>query len=570
MSRGLAAALVVGLVAAAVAPGLAGAAVAPAADERSAAVVPVSECRLITEPGHYRLTTDIVDTGANRCINIQASDVYFDGAGHTIDGVGRDLFTTNEGVETATKGVLAKAGPHTNVTVANVVVTDFGYGLWYGETSDGCIMNNTFRDNGIYGLYVGYGADDNLIVNNVVRDIRSPDPDLYGQGIVVANAAHGSVIANNDVRSIEQFGIEIATSNDTTIVNNTVADTGSHGITASNEGNVIRGNVVTGSDAAGILVRRSPGVRIEANTVEDNQRGIALAFSEDAVVRRNVVRRNDRFGVHFHGGTTEHWGDSASPGATVAANRITDNGEIGILLERNNTDAVVRDNVIASNGGVGVRLAAAGGSRLANNTVDGHRIGVVMVSADGTVLEGNTHAGYAEWALLSRRHAEPITIEDDALGDDTRVFAVGRNVAVAGVSSPPEALPEGVRRIGGVVKLWPEDGGRSWARVALAYDDASVDAAASPALWVYDGDWTRREAAVERGPARLRVNLTDLDGMRFVALALGPEPTPTAARPPSPTASRTPTASPGQPGLGFGVAVVALVAAARLARRHRP
>lgn len=531
------------------------------ADAATAGVTMVTECRMITEPGHYQLANDIVDSTANRCINIQASDVYFDGAGHTIDGVGKYLFT-DDGAEVSTKGVLAKNGPHTNVTVTNVEVTEFGYGLWYGETSNGCIMNNTFRSNGIYGLYVGYGADDNLIVNNVVRDIRIEDPDHYGAGIVVANYAHGNLIEGNDVRSIERFGIEVAASENTTIRNNTVVDTGGHGIAASRPGNVIVDNTVLRSDGVGIIVRRSPGVRVADNAVRDSQRGIAVTFSPGAAVLDNVVAGNARHGIHFHGGVTD-LGDSASPGSEVAGNTVTDNGEIGILLPRNNNDTVVRDNEVSRNGDVGIKLVRNGGNRLVSNTITDHRIGVVLLRAGGTVLERNTYRDYSEWALLSRDHTTSVSVESARFADDTALSFDARTVAIAAVTNPPESLPEGTVPRGRFLKLWPE-GDHAWVTVSVPLDASAVGPAASVDLWVYDGGWRALPAAaVDRGSDRLEANLTVADGTLFVGVGVSRE-SDTTASPPS-----TPTASTGQPGFGLLVALVVLVGVGILARLRR-
>src|SRR3989344_8638188 len=47
----------------------------------------ISSCTIISAPGLYTLTTNIINSSAVVCINITASNVIFDGAGYMIDGV---------------------------------------------------------------------------------------------------------------------------------------------------------------------------------------------------------------------------------------------------------------------------------------------------------------------------------------------------------------------------------------------------------------------------------------------------------------------------------------------------
>lgn len=62
------------------------AAIKPAAiGGTSQGVTEISQCTTIDEPGRYVLTSDITDSGARHCIRIIASDVVFDGQGHTLD-----------------------------------------------------------------------------------------------------------------------------------------------------------------------------------------------------------------------------------------------------------------------------------------------------------------------------------------------------------------------------------------------------------------------------------------------------------------------------------------------------
>lgn len=268
-----------------------------------AAVTPVSDCRKITTSGYYRLTADLVDRTEDLCIRIFASDVIFDGDGHRIDGVGKYLFTPPGGSETSTKGLLVKQGPHTNVTIRNVEVTDYGYGLWVQGTSEGRIVDNRFRDNGIYGIYLGYDAHANTVADNRIVNTTSPNLDAPGQGIAVANIANRNDIENNYVRASERHGIAVHLGNETRIVNNTVIDSGTHGITGVGDGTEILDNVVEQCGEVGINYRDANGSLISGNEIREAPQGIKLGFSDDVVIRDNVIAGSHHIAILVHGVT---------------------------------------------------------------------------------------------------------------------------------------------------------------------------------------------------------------------------------------------------------------------------
>src|SRR5665647_3144332 len=88
----------------------------------SAATVQISGPTVISSPGTYVLTQDIA-TGQSPAIAIRCSNVVLDGNGHTIDG-------TDAG---GSFGIQVNNGntPLTGVTVKNVRITDFYYGVYY-------------------------------------------------------------------------------------------------------------------------------------------------------------------------------------------------------------------------------------------------------------------------------------------------------------------------------------------------------------------------------------------------------------------------------------------------------
>ncbi|MGC9058640.1 MAG: hypothetical protein ACP5IJ_02305, partial [Candidatus Nanoarchaeia archaeon] len=87
--------------------------------------IPINDCMNITSSGYYVLNQSIIDSSAGICINISASNVIFDGDGHTINGI----YSEDEGY---TNGIYVynPSTTLTNVTIKNVIVTDWGDGIY--------------------------------------------------------------------------------------------------------------------------------------------------------------------------------------------------------------------------------------------------------------------------------------------------------------------------------------------------------------------------------------------------------------------------------------------------------
>ena len=109
------------------------------------AATSVNSCMYINDSGSYTLTTDILDN-TSPCIRILANNVDFDGGGYTIDGIDE---ADSYGVQAGTN--------YTNITVRNLTVTDWFYGISYQGTSSGRITGITAVSN-VNGIYLDYSA----------------------------------------------------------------------------------------------------------------------------------------------------------------------------------------------------------------------------------------------------------------------------------------------------------------------------------------------------------------------------------------------------------------------------
>ncbi|WP_456475477.1 NosD domain-containing protein [Candidatus Pyrohabitans sp.] len=219
----------------------------------------VSACTTISAPGVYELQNDIIDS-ASTCINIAASDVIFDGQGYTIDG-------TDTG---GTYGVYVynSSTALTNVTVKNLVVTDWFYGIYYAGVQNGSIENNNASSNFNAGIYLYFNSNYNTLINNtasnsgtgiylyfnsnyntLINNTASNNQD----GIGLSSSSNSNTLINNTVNSNTNRGIILSSSNSTTLINNTVSLNAGVGIDlTSSSGNTIYNNFFNNTGNAGI------------------------------------------------------------------------------------------------------------------------------------------------------------------------------------------------------------------------------------------------------------------------------------------------------------------------------
>ncbi|PSP89304.1 hypothetical protein BRC90_05380 [Halobacteriales archaeon QS_4_69_34] len=136
----------------------------------------INSCTTITQPGEYVLTADITNANADPCINIRASDVVFDGQGHTVGGTGSGVGIGND------------RGPLSNVSVTDVIVRDWQSGVEYFSTTDSAVTGVTATEN--------------------------------TNGVLVSTSSHRITLANNNATGNNGNGIRVASSNNM-LINNT-------------------------------------------------------------------------------------------------------------------------------------------------------------------------------------------------------------------------------------------------------------------------------------------------------------------------------------------------------------
>jgi hypothetical protein len=158
---------------------------------------------VITDPGFYALGSGVVDTNLTVWLDIRVSNVTVDGMGQIIDGI--DGF--------GTYGIRVRGdGPLENITIRNVTVTDFAYGISLYDTNLSRISRVSASSNTYDGIMVVGGGD-----NRIECSIIHQDDD----GINMT-ATNRTVVANNIVtENVRGSGIHLSQGCDSvTILNN--------------------------------------------------------------------------------------------------------------------------------------------------------------------------------------------------------------------------------------------------------------------------------------------------------------------------------------------------------------
>ncbi|MEN6343150.1 MAG: NosD domain-containing protein [Methanospirillum sp.] len=173
----------------------------------------------IAQPGTYVLTNDITNSSQPVCIEIQASNVIFDGGGHLIDGLDSE----------STAGIYVH-GPSpalSGVTIRNVRVEDWYYGVYLHETANSRLEASTLSSNGFCGAVLYKNAVGNTITGNTIAGSQ--------YGVIVSDGASGGVVANNVIRENGR-GLYLYLSNGTTVRRNVILDNSRCGIQVHSSG----------------------------------------------------------------------------------------------------------------------------------------------------------------------------------------------------------------------------------------------------------------------------------------------------------------------------------------------
>jgi len=268
----------------------------------------------------YTFTDDINDS-----IVVERSNIIIDGDGYTLTGPYTEIgFNLTD---------------LTNVTIRNVNVVGFGYGIYLQSSILNIILENniTFNEGNIY---LG-NSSDNTITSNTITDGAE--------------------------------AIQLYASSNNTISGNGMSDNYNGVWSRLNSAeNVISGNNITANTNDGIYLYSSAGNNISENDITNNGRGIDLSASSNNTLSGNTVTGNVA-GI-FAGGALVNSVYVGSMNNTILGNNIVNNTNgvdiVGVLF------TTISRNHIAENTQYGITLDAASNNTISANNIANNNLGV--------------------------------------------------------------------------------------------------------------------------------------------------------------------------------------------------
>jgi parallel beta-helix repeat protein len=253
----------------------------------------------------YTFTADIFDS-----IVIQRDNIVVDGAGHMLTGTG-----TGNGIDLTVTS---------NVTIKNIRITTFGFGIYLDGSSGDILSSNTISNNFYDSIYLYDSSNNNTVSGNNVTG-----NGYYGIGIVASsyNNVSGNVAANN-----KQDGIGLGSSLYNSISGNNVTNNTLDGIGLydSCNNNSIFGNNITSNLVDGIYLYDHSNYNVisDNNITSNGEWGVGAITSSYNVISGNIIAKSGYDGIGL---------GSSSNNNTVSANNVTsNNGGIGLYGSSDN------------------------------------------------------------------------------------------------------------------------------------------------------------------------------------------------------------------------------------------
>ena len=288
----------------------------------------------------YTFTEDIYET-----IVVDADNIVIDGNGYTLQGSG--------------SGTGFYVNGRSHVTITNVTVSGWTYGIYLIRSSSNNISGNTIRNNINEGVRLDQSSHNNIsgntIRNNIYEGIRldqSSHNNISGNTITANNrpgiwlrdssnnnSISGNTITKNRLKGIRLDGLDGPISLNNNISGNTITANYGEGILLIFSSNhSISGNTITANRKHGIYLWKSPRNSISGNTITaNNEHGIWIIYYSNNNISGNTITANNGHGILLDGPGSNH---------NISGNTITANNGHGILLRYSANNVIYHNNFI--------------------------------------------------------------------------------------------------------------------------------------------------------------------------------------------------------------------------------
>ena len=362
----------------------------------------IDSCTTISEPGEYVLDRSIMNSSSSSCINITSSNVFFNGSGNTIDGV-YAWFTNTYGVY-----VYSPTKTLTNVTIKNLNVTEWYYGIYYRNATEGIIENNNANSNSYNGIYLS-SSSDIFLTSNYASSNR-----YYGIELLSSN---NNTLYNNQARlnggygydiSSSGYGIYLLSSNNNTLKNNYVSSNGNGlGLESFSSNNTLTNNNANSNEIIGIgLVGSGGNNNLTNNSMNNNSNNFVALESLDGYSDSSIEISNTIDGkpIFYIKNVVDAIYDSSTNAGTfycIRCNNVTirdlnvTKNVFGISIILTNNSKI--ENISASSNVFGIGLYGFNNNNtITNNKASANNYGIFLgyYNNNNTLINNNVSTNH--------------------------------------------------------------------------------------------------------------------------------------------------------------------------------
>lgn len=307
-------------------------------------------------------------------IVIERNNIVVDGEGFQVQGIGIGIGVSLSSIR--------------NVTLTNIVISNFHWGISLWNSSFNILMGNNISNNEYAGIYLGYYCSDNTLVGNIVTN--------NADGIYLSHA-NENVLTDNVVSS-NFHGFILADSGSNTLTNNNASniaynfnvfgDSFSHFNNSVDMSNIIDGKSIYylvgavdtvldyETNASTIYLINCNNITIKELTLTNNRHGVFIYNTTNSKIQ-NVTVSNNYCGIYLR----------LSSNNTLIGNTISNNPWGGIELVGCTNITLRRNRVSLCQ--KGFNLISCRFSTLVENHVLGSLDGFVLDWSRNNTLIGN-------------------------------------------------------------------------------------------------------------------------------------------------------------------------------------
>jgi parallel beta-helix repeat protein len=315
----------------------------------------------------YTLTGDINDS-----IVVERDNVLLDGAGYILQGAGVD----------ESRGIHLDG--RDNVTIKNMEIKGFSYGIWINSSSNNVMSGNNITDNG-YGAYVENSSNNSISGNNITGNVQAGVylfwysfnntisgnnlVDNYFRGIWLYAYSSNNTVSRNNITG-NYWGIDLWGVDNNTVSGNVFINDGLEA--GYSYDNLVVDNSVNGKplvylenvsdrivdDAGQVVLINCSDIIVENLNLSHATVGVNLWETKNTRIAKNNITANERAGIFL----------GVSSNNTVYGNNIANNGDGITLLDHCSDNTFYGNNISANDYGIWLL------SDITNNTISGNNI----------------------------------------------------------------------------------------------------------------------------------------------------------------------------------------------------